>query len=71
MKKIGGAKTTISRTTAIGNIPIENSISCSGVPKIDIIKLLSVQKEFWLEEAKAIRQFFEQQVGEIFNSETF
>ncbi|EFO26602.1 phosphoenolpyruvate carboxykinase [Loa loa] len=63
VKKVGGAKTTISRTTVIGNIPTENSISCSGLPKIDIIKLLNVQKDFWLEEAKETRRFFEQQIG--------
>uniref|UniRef100_A0A915PVG2 phosphoenolpyruvate carboxykinase (GTP) n=1 Tax=Setaria digitata TaxID=48799 RepID=A0A915PVG2_9BILA len=63
VKKIGGAKTTISHTTAIGNIPTESSINCSGLPEVDMVKLLSVQKDFWLEEAKETRRFFEQQIG--------
>lgn len=63
VKRVCGAKTTNSLETAIGIIPTEHGINCIGLPKIDMTELLSIKKEFWVKEAKEIRQFFEQQIG--------
>uniref|UniRef100_A0A4W3JAH8 Phosphoenolpyruvate carboxykinase, cytosolic [GTP] n=1 Tax=Callorhinchus milii TaxID=7868 RepID=A0A4W3JAH8_CALMI len=48
----------------IGLIPGDKALNIKGLDNINLTELFSVEKEFWEEEVKAIKKFFEEQVNE-------
>uniref|UniRef100_A0A914WMX2 Phosphoenolpyruvate carboxykinase [GTP] n=1 Tax=Plectus sambesii TaxID=2011161 RepID=A0A914WMX2_9BILA len=49
--------------TPIGYVPTEGSINMDGLDPVKWDELMSVPKEYWQEDAKEVRKFFETQVG--------
>ena len=53
-----------ARETPIGMVPTSDSINTSGLQeKVDMHKLFDLPKDFWKEECKAIRKYFDEQVN--------
>lgn len=53
---------SIGRETAVGIVPTEGSINLTGLTGINTEELMSIPKEYWKEDAKEVRNFFETQV---------
>jgi phosphoenolpyruvate carboxykinase (GTP) len=49
--------------SAIGILPKKGSINLEGLGAINWDELFSLPKDYWTDDAKEVRQFFEQQVG--------
>lgn len=50
--------------SAIGHIPAEGALNLDGMKdKVDVKEIFSLPKEFWSQEVKDIRTYFESQVG--------
>ncbi|EDX07693.1 phosphoenolpyruvate carboxykinase [GTP] [Drosophila simulans] len=50
--------------SAIGHIPAEGALNLDGMKdKVDVEEIFSLPKEFWSQEVKEIRTYFESQVG--------
>ncbi|VDO25883.1 unnamed protein product [Onchocerca flexuosa] len=54
---------SIGRKSAIGIIPKENSLNLEGLRDINIKELLSIPKQYWMEDNKEIKNFIEEQIG--------
>ena len=46
----------------IGVLPKPDSLNLDGLGKINMEELMSVPKEYWLDEVKAIRKYFNEQL---------
>lgn len=53
----------IGRDTAIGVVPTETALNLEGLGQVNIQELMSVPPDYWHEDAKAVRNFLEEQVG--------
>ncbi|XP_044153507.1 phosphoenolpyruvate carboxykinase, cytosolic [GTP] [Bufo gargarizans] len=49
--------------TAIGYVPAEGSLNLKGLGDVNIEQLFEISKEFWEEEVKDIRKYFDDQVN--------
>ena len=52
----------IANTTPIGFVPKEDSINVEGLGEIDMKELLRIPKDYWLEECKSLRTYYEEQL---------
>ena len=48
----------------IGFIPKEGSLNLEGLDDLDVEAIFSTPKQFWLDEVKELRSYFNDQVGE-------
>ena len=48
----------------IGYIPKPDSINIQGLGKLDMKELFEVPKDYWVEECKYLRNYYEEQLGE-------
>ncbi|MFH4984287.1 hypothetical protein AB6A40_010996 [Gnathostoma spinigerum] len=63
IKRLEGDE-SIGVDTAIGIVPKEGSINLEGLKDpVDMKELMSVPKDYWQEDAKEVRKFFEEQIG--------
>jgi phosphoenolpyruvate carboxykinase (GTP) len=62
MRRIEGDD-SIATKTAIGNIPTPTGLNTNGLDKFDYDSLFSVPKDFWLDEVKYMKKYFDEQVG--------
>ena len=54
----------IGKETAIGVVPTDDSLNLEGLGgDVDMAELMSLPPEYWRADAKAVREFMEQQVG--------
>ncbi|VDK24590.1 unnamed protein product [Anisakis simplex] len=49
--------------TAVGIVPAEGSINLTGLSDINTKELMSIPADYWKEDAKEVRTFFENQIG--------
>ena len=54
----------ISKTSPIGYIPKEDSLNLEGLDDLDVEAIFSTPKQFWLDEVKELRSYFNDQVGD-------
>ena len=54
----------ISKTSPIGYIPKEDSLNLEGLDDLDVEAIFSTPKQFWLDEVKELRGYFNDQVGD-------
>uniref|UniRef100_A0A0R3RL79 Phosphoenolpyruvate carboxykinase [GTP] n=1 Tax=Elaeophora elaphi TaxID=1147741 RepID=A0A0R3RL79_9BILA len=54
---------SIGQKSAIGIIPKENSLNLEGLQDINMKELLSIPKQYWVEDAQETKKFMEEQVG--------
>jgi phosphoenolpyruvate carboxykinase (GTP) len=54
---------SIGEKSAIGIIPKKGSINLDGLPPVDWEELFSLPKQYWIDDAKEIRRWLENQVG--------
>lgn len=50
--------------SAIGYLPKKEAINTEGLGDIDMEKLLSIPKDYWLEELQNLRKYWDDQVGQ-------
>lgn len=48
----------------LGNIPTPGDLNVQNLGPIDMNTLFSIPKDFWLQEADAIKKYFKEEVGE-------
>lgn len=53
---------SIGERSAIGIVPKETSLNLDGLKNVNIKELLSVPKEYWMDDAEEIKKFMEKQV---------
>lgn len=53
----------IGQETAIGVVPSKDALNLDGLEKVDMEQLMSLPPDYWHDDAKAVRQFLEEQVG--------
>jgi phosphoenolpyruvate carboxykinase (GTP) len=64
VKRIDGDE-SVAIDSAIGIIPTEDGINVSGLtPEPDMEACFELSRDFWMEEVKSIRKYFEEQVGD-------
>jgi len=56
-------ETGIGKDTAIGVVPTESALNLEGLKEVKIDELMSLPPDYWHEDADAVRQFLEEQVG--------
>lgn len=61
LRRLDGDK-SIAKETPIGYVPTPESINLQGLKNIKIDELMSVPLDYWREDAKEVRHFFEEQV---------
>jgi len=54
----------IAESSPIGLLPKAGSINTSGLGEVDMKELFSIPKDYWMEDIRETRRFFEEQVGE-------
>ena len=54
----------VSVASPIGYIPKPDAIDITGLGDIDMEKLLHIPKEYWLEECKRLREYYDEQLGD-------
>jgi phosphoenolpyruvate carboxykinase (GTP) len=59
----------IATSSPIGYLPSNDSLNLEGLGKIEMNELMSVPKEYWLEEVQAIRKYFSDQLSSDIPSE--
>ena len=58
-------KTDNSEQTPVGHVPKDDSLDMSGLTeKVDMMKLMSVPKEYWLSQLDDLEQYYKEQFGE-------
>ncbi|VDK62677.1 unnamed protein product [Anisakis simplex] len=62
IKRLDGVQGT-GKNTAIGVVPTEGSINLSGLKGVKLDELMSVPKDYWVDDAKEVRHFIEEQIG--------
>ena len=62
--KICDGEKDISKSSPIGYIPKEGSLCLEGLDDLDVEAMFSTPKQFWLDEVKELRGYFNDQVGE-------
>uniref|UniRef100_A0A915B6B7 Phosphoenolpyruvate carboxykinase (GTP) n=1 Tax=Parascaris univalens TaxID=6257 RepID=A0A915B6B7_PARUN len=53
----------IGKETPIGIVPTEGSINLNGLQGVNMSELMSVPRDYWLEDAKEVRHFIDEQIG--------
>uniref|UniRef100_A0A9J2PSX0 Phosphoenolpyruvate carboxykinase [GTP] n=1 Tax=Ascaris lumbricoides TaxID=6252 RepID=A0A9J2PSX0_ASCLU len=53
----------IGKETPIGIVPTEGSINLNGLEGVNMSELMSVPRDYWLEDAKEVRHFIDEQIG--------
>ena len=61
--KICDGEKDIAKVSPIGYIPKEDSLCLDGL-KVDLEAIFSTPKQFWLDEVKELRSYFNDQVGD-------
>jgi phosphoenolpyruvate carboxykinase (GTP) len=61
--EMSGKASEIGMTSPIGIIPKKGTINIDGLGKLDWDAMFSIPKDYWVEDAKEVRQFMETQVG--------
>ncbi|XP_067052050.1 phosphoenolpyruvate carboxykinase, cytosolic [GTP]-like [Acropora muricata] len=51
-------------SSPIGFIPKSGTINTEGLGELDMEQLFSIPKDYWLEECKSVRQYYDEQLGE-------
>lgn len=51
----------IGQKTAIGIIPKENAMNLEGLHNINMKELLSIPKQYWVEDVQETKKFMEEQ----------
>lgn len=54
----------IAEPSPIGFIPKNDSINAEGLGELNMKELFSIPKNYWLEECRSLRQFYEEQLGD-------
>lgn len=54
----------IADPSPIGYIPKNGTINTEGLGKLDMKKLFSIPKDYWIEECRSLRKYYEEQLGE-------
>ncbi|XP_068700852.1 phosphoenolpyruvate carboxykinase [GTP], mitochondrial-like [Montipora foliosa] len=54
----------VSDASPIGYIPKPDAIDITGLGDIDMDKLLHIPKDYWLEECKRLREYYDEQLGD-------
>jgi phosphoenolpyruvate carboxykinase (GTP) len=54
---------TIGRECPIGIIPTMDAVNTQGLPPIDMEELYRLPKDYWVQDAKEVRKWLEEQVG--------
>ena len=54
----------ISKYSPIGYVPKEDSLNLEGLDDLDVEAIFSTPKQFWLDEVKELRGYFNDQVGD-------
>jgi len=63
LRRCDGAQ-DIAKLSPIGYVPVEGSLCLDGLKdEVDLEAIFSTPKEFWLEEVKELRNYFNDQVG--------
>lgn len=60
---MAGKESDIGIKTPIGIVPKQGSLHLEGLDKVDWDELFSIPKDYWVEDAKEVRHFMEEQVG--------
>ncbi|KAK6107242.1 Phosphoenolpyruvate carboxykinase [GTP] mitochondrial [Brugia pahangi] len=62
IKRLDGDE-SVGQKSAIGIVPKEDSLNLEGLENINIKELLSIPKQYWVEDVQEIKKFMEEQVG--------
>jgi len=54
----------VAQATPIGYIPKPRSLNVDGLGDVNLAELFSIPKEFWTQEVKEIRKYFDEQVND-------
>ncbi|PFX19618.1 phosphoenolpyruvate carboxykinase, cytosolic [GTP]-like [Stylophora pistillata] len=54
----------IAEPSPIGFIPKNDSINAEGLGELNMKELFSIPKDYWLEECRSLRQYYEEQLGD-------
>ncbi|XP_027048159.1 phosphoenolpyruvate carboxykinase, cytosolic [GTP]-like [Pocillopora damicornis] len=54
----------IAEPSPIGFIPKNDSINAEGLGELNMKELFSIPKNYWLEECRSLRQYYEEQLGD-------
>lgn len=59
-----GSNPAPAEQTAIGYVPKPEAINTEGLGKVDMKELFHLPKDFWVEECKQIRKYYDEQLPE-------
>ena len=54
----------IADPSPIGFIPKNGTINVQGLKELDMEKLFSIPKDYWMEECQSLRKYYDEQLGE-------
>ena len=54
----------LAEVSPIGFVPKNDTLNLDGLGDINMKELFSVPKEYWLEECKSLRTYYEEQLGD-------
>ncbi|XP_020610165.1 phosphoenolpyruvate carboxykinase, cytosolic [GTP]-like [Orbicella faveolata] len=54
----------IADPSPIGFIPKSDTINTQGLEELDMEKLFSIPKDYWMEECQSLRKYYDEQLGE-------
>lgn len=54
----------IADPSPIGFIPKNDTINIEGLGGLDMKKLFSIPKDYWIEECQSLRKYYDEQLGE-------
>lgn len=62
-RRCDGGHQDIAIRSPIGFLPKNDSLNLEGLGKIEMEELMSIPKDYWLEEVQAIREYFKGQLS--------
>lgn len=54
----------IAEPSPIGFIPKDDTINVEGLEELDMKKLFSIPKDYWMGECQSLRKYYDEQLGE-------
>ena len=54
----------VAQESAIGLVPTPGSLDIEGLGDLNMDELMSVPKDYWLEELDSLKQYYDEQLGE-------
>lgn len=54
----------VAEKTPVGYIPKKDTINIDGLGNLDMEELLSVPKDYWMEQLEDLKKYYEDQLGE-------